>query len=62
MVIETYPYVDSDGISHDDFILHESDSGKTILQVETGVEYYSAVDIYPCPYTYTETENDRDTV
>ena len=29
-----------------------------IKQVETGVEYTDAIDIYPCKYTYIESEND----
>lgn len=37
-------------------IKHESDSGKYIRQVETGIEYSSAVDVIPCKYTYEETE------
>ncbi len=39
-------------------ILHESDCGKMIRQVETGIEYPSAVDVIPCKYTYEETEKD----
>lgn len=39
-------------------IMHESDSGKIIRQVETGLEYSSAVDVIPCRYTYEETEKD----
>ena len=39
-------------------IKHESDSGKIILQRETGREYSSAVDVIPCRYTYEETEKD----
>lgn len=35
-------------------ISHESDCGKMICQVETGIEYSSAVDELPCKYTYTE--------
>ena len=34
-----------------------SDSGKYIIQNETGVEYTEAVDI-PNKYTYTESNND----
>ena len=37
-------------------IKHESDSGKTIRQIETGREYSSAVDVTPCRYTYEETD------
>ena len=41
-------------------ILHESDCGKYIRQVETGREYASAVDTVPCRYTYEETEREID--
>lgn len=34
-----------------------SDEGYTLLQVETGIEYGMAVDVYPCQYTYEETTN-----
>ena len=37
-------------------IRHYSDSGFRILQNETGVTYDDAVDIEPCKYTYTETD------
>ena len=39
-------------------IKHQSDSNKFIRQVETGIEYASAVDVIPCRYTYEETEKD----
>lgn len=39
-------------------IKHQSDRGKYIRQVETGIEYASAVDVIPCRYTYEETEKD----
>lgn len=39
-------------------IKHKSDSNKYIRQVETGVEYVSAVDTIPCRYTYVETERE----
>lgn len=39
-------------------IKHKSDSNKYIRQVETGIEYASAVDVIPCRYTYEETEKD----
>jgi hypothetical protein len=41
-----------------ELIKHESDAGKIILQVETGREYASAVDVIPCRYTYEETDKD----
>ena len=39
-------------------IRHKSDSNKYIRQVETGIEYASAVDVIPCRYTYEETEKE----
>ena len=39
-------------------IKHQSDSNKYIRQVETGIEYASAVDVIPCRYTYEETEKE----
>lgn len=41
-----------------ELVKHESDAGKMILQVETGREYASAVDVIPCKYTYEETDKD----
>lgn len=37
-------------------IRHYSDSGFRILQNETGIVYDDAVDVMPCKYTYTETD------
>lgn len=37
-------------------IKHRSDSGFMLLQNETGIKYAEAVDVVPCKYTYTETE------
>ena len=36
-------------------IRHWSDTGKMLLQVETGNVYSEAVDVVPCRYTYEET-------
>jgi len=36
-------------------IRHYSDRNMKILQVETGIVYDDAVDVVPCQYTYTET-------
>lgn len=51
---EIHPYE-----GHSDWILHyaEDQNGKRyyILQVETGIEYDEAVDLYPCRYTYKAT-------
>ena len=35
---------------------HYSDNGFRILQNETGIVYDDAVDVLPCKYTYTETD------
>ena len=37
-------------------IKHYSDKGRLIRQEETGNLYGEAIDVVPCPYTYTETD------
>ena len=37
-------------------IKHYSDKGMMLLQNETGAKYSDPVDVVPCPYTYTETD------
>lgn len=37
-------------------IKHHSDKGVILLQVETGIKYSDPVDVVPCKYTYTETD------
>lgn len=37
-------------------IKHRSDKDVMLLQNETGIKYAEPIDIYPCPYTYVETE------
>lgn len=41
----------------EDMVKHYSDLKVMLLQVETGIEYSEPIDIYPCPYTYEETEH-----
>lgn len=41
-------------------IKHYSDEGKLLLQNETGIKYADPVDVVPCPYTYTETDEYAD--
>jgi len=36
-------------------IRHYSDAGFVLLQNETGIKYSEAIDVVPCRYTYTET-------
>lgn len=37
-------------------IKHYSDEGYLLLQNETGIKYSDPVDVVPCAYTYTETD------
>jgi hypothetical protein len=37
-------------------IKHYSDEGFLLLQNETGIKYLDPIDVVPCPYTYTETD------
>ena len=37
-------------------IRHYSDKGFLLLQNETGLKYSDPIDIVPCPYTYSETD------
>lgn len=37
-------------------VKHYSDQGFVLLQNETGAKYSDPIDIVPCPYTYTETD------
>ena len=37
-------------------IRHYSDQGFLLLQNETGVKYLDPIDVVPCAYTYTETD------
>ena len=41
---------------NNNLIRHYSDSGLMIRQEETGVLYDEAVDVSPCRFTYTETD------
>lgn len=55
-VIREHPYIDENKEAHENLIRHYSNSGKMIRQVDTGNIYIEAVDVYPCRYTYEETE------
>lgn len=37
-------------------IRHYSDAGYMLLQNETGMKYADPIDIVPCQYTYSETD------
>lgn len=60
MLIEQHPFIDEEGVEHENLVKHYSDAGFYILQNETGVKYSEAVDVYPCRYTYTETNEPID--
>lgn len=46
----------SELIENENRIRHYSDAGFRILQNETGIIYDDAVDVMPCKYTYSETD------
>ncbi len=58
MLVTKYPYIDENGNELTELVKHYSDTNKYIRQEETGVEYEAAIDVYPCRYTYTETDKD----
>ena len=37
-------------------VRHYSDAGFMLLQNETGAKYSDSIDLVPCQYTYTETD------
>ena len=41
-------------------IKHYSDAGFLLLQNETGIKYADPIDLVPCRYTYTETNEPID--
>ena len=43
---------------NENLIKHYSSDGKHIRQVETGVVAMSAIDAYPCSYTYEECDGE----
>jgi hypothetical protein len=43
-------------IENDNRIHHYSDTGFKLLQNETGLIYDDAIDVIPCKYTYSETD------
>lgn len=56
-----YPFIEDDSTENTGLIKHYAENEKgerfTIRQIETGIEYGEAVDVYPCRYTYEATEN-----
>lgn len=48
-------------LNNETLIQHYSDLGVYLLQNETGVKYSDPVDVVPCRYTYTETDEPIET-
>lgn len=48
-------------LNNNTLIRHYSDAGFMLLQNETGIKYSEAVDVVPCRYTYTETDEPVET-
>lgn len=42
-------------------IKHYSDKGVLLVQNETGFKYSDPIDVIPCPYTYSETDEPIET-
>ena len=55
-----YPFIDDNRNENDKLIKHYAEDGEgkryRILQNETGIEYDEAIDVYPCRYTYSATD------
>lgn len=45
-----------------DRVVHYSNQGMKIRQIETGFIYEDTVDVYPCQYTYEETNEPIETI
>ncbi len=55
MLRQVYVMTRSDGVR---LYKTYSDAGKYIIQVETGIKYEEAIDVYPLRYNYIESEED----
>lgn len=55
-----YPFIEEDGSENANLVKHyaEDENGDRyyIQQVQTGIEYEEAIDIYPCRYVYVTTD------
>lgn len=56
MIITQYPYIDDNGVSHNDKVKFYSDENLQIKQEETDRVFDNVIDTYPSSYTYTETD------
>lgn len=48
--------IQTEYLNNGTLIKHYSDAGYMLLQNETGIKYVDPVDVVPCVYTYTETD------
>lgn len=48
--------IQTEYLNDDTLIKHYSDAGFMLLQNETGIKYSEPIDLVPCVYTYTETD------
>jgi hypothetical protein len=55
MIKQEYYAIRKDGVQ---LIRTYSDKNKMIIQLETGIEYSEAIDVYPVMYTYIEIDKD----
>lgn len=53
--------IQTEYLNNGTLIKHYSDRGVLLLQNETGVKYADPIDVVPCAYTYTETEEPIET-
>lgn len=53
--------IQTDYLNNGTLIRHYSDKGVMLLQNETGVKYAEPVDVVPCIFTYTETDEPIET-
>lgn len=48
--------IQTEFLNNGTLIKHYSDAGYMLLQNETGMKYADPIDIVPCQYTYSETD------
>lgn len=53
-IVTQHPYIDDNGVSHNELIKTYSDSGYQLMQVNTGRIYDEAIDKFPTENTYLE--------
>lgn len=53
-IVTQHPYIDDNGVSHEELIKTYSDLGYPLIQVNTGRIYDEAIDKLPTKNTYLE--------